>query len=85
MVGKHLPVYEKEASLENRGKVPSAPEGNITSQKREICEFKQLMWRAADNWSRREDSNAPSTEYNSVALPLSYTGLFERIKITLLT
>ena len=26
------------------------------------------------NWSRREDSNTPSADYDSAALPLSYTG-----------
>ena len=26
------------------------------------------------DWSRREELNTPSTEYNSVALTLSYTG-----------
>jgi hypothetical protein len=25
-------------------------------------------------WSRREDLNAPSADYSSAALPLSYTG-----------
>ena len=28
-----------------------------------------------EGWSRREESNAPSAEYYSAALPLSYTGL----------
>src|SRR5262245_55997318 len=30
---------------------------------------------SATIWSRREELNAPSTEYNSVALTLSYTGV----------
>ena len=29
-------------------------------------------------WSRREELNTPSAEYNSAALPLSYTGLKTR-------
>ena len=33
------------------------------------------MWFAArENWSRRGESNTPSAEYDSAALPLSYTG-----------
>jgi hypothetical protein len=31
-----------------------------------------VFWQA---WSRREESNAPSAEYDSAALTLSYTGL----------
>jgi hypothetical protein len=31
-------------------------------------------------WSRREDLNTPSADYNSAALPLSYTSFEENIK-----
>jgi hypothetical protein len=33
-------------------------------------------------WSRREDLNAPSADYNSAALPLSYTGVGKSLSRT---
>src|SRR5690349_13475732 len=33
------------------------------------------------DWSRREELNAPSAEYNSAALSLSYTGLERALRL----
>ena len=34
-----------------------------------------VFWFVVKSWSRREEFNAPSADYNSAALALSYTGL----------
>lgn len=34
-----------------------------------------------NSWSRREDLNAPSADYDSAALTLSYTGSFDCLRL----
>jgi hypothetical protein len=51
---------------ESRIEVFNEPSGNWSERKWPIASWE---------WSRREDFNAPSVDYNSAALTLSYTGI----------
>ena len=44
---------------------------------RTICGFLN------SSWSRREDLNTPSADYNSAALPLSYTSFEDNLQISI--
>ena len=52
-----------------------APGSGTDEQRGAFWTHGPLNRQRVERWSRREESNAPSAEYNSAALPLSYTGL----------
>ena len=58
---------------------PPSPEG-LWRGKRPLTIHRVVARKSEDEWSRRSELNRRPTDYESVALPLSYAGLTSIIK-----